>query len=131
MDQTDSNIKVIAGFLAGVLFAGGGVYMLTSKSAEPVKPALTMETPSSPVVSEPVAQSASHETHEPMAASMKSAEPVKMKSMPTGHQQHSPAIENRMISRMEDPKSRPDPVPAYDGASEPAAATGDDADLVL
>ena len=112
MDQTDSNIKVIAGFLAGVLFAGGGVYMLTSKSSEPAKPTVAAEMKESSVVSEPVPQSAAHETHEPPATAMKSAEAVRLRSMPTGHPQHSQATEKRLISRMDEPNTKPDLAPA-------------------
>ena len=118
MDQTDSNIKMIAVFLAGVLVAGGGVYMLTSKSppAEPTRGAVAA-VPASPVVSESVAQSATHETHEPQVQVMKAAEPVKRQSLPAGHQQHSTATERRLISKADEPKARPDPMPPSAAAS--------------
>lgn len=113
MEQTDSNMKIIAGFLAGVLFAGGGVYMLTSKPqpVEPAKAPVTAQAPESPVVTEPVAQSVAHETHEPPAAAMKSAEPSKLKSMPTGHQLHSPAAEKRLMAKIDEPRMKPDSTP--------------------
>ena len=113
MEQTDSNIKMIAGFLAGILFAGGAVYMLTSKSqpAEQVKAPVTQEAPVSATASEAVAQSVAHETHEPPAAAMKSTEPARVKSMPTGHQMHSPTAEKRLMAKIDEPRMKADSTP--------------------
>ena len=111
MEQTDSNMKIIAGFLAGVLFAGGGVYMLTSKP-QPSEPAKAPVSAAEPVASEPVAQSVTHETHEPPAAAMKSTEPSKLKSMPSGHQLHSPTAEKNLMATMDEPRMKRESTPA-------------------
>lgn len=124
MEQNDTNMKMIAGFLAGVLFAGGGVYLLTSKSqpAGQVKAAVTQESPVSLAVSEPVAQSVAHETHEPPVMAMKSTEPTRIKSMPIGHQQHSPVVEKRLMAKADETRMKSDSTPLAPISSTQQAA---------
>ena len=111
MDQTDSNLKMIAGFLAGVLFAGGGVYMLTKKP-ETAAPAKAVVTAAAPAVSEhQTAPAAALDSHQMPVPAIQPPEPVKKQSIPATHQIHSPVTEKKIMAKVEEPKTKSEPTP--------------------
>lgn len=123
MEQTGSNTKMISGFLAGMVVAGGSAYFYSNRQASPT----SLKAPEPITASSKDAPTVAAEVSSLPAATSKSIDPKRFES--AAHPQHSP--QSKWRASAEAPKvvneqpqlqaSTPSPTPQHVPTPEPVA----------